>query len=86
MNNIYGKKQNKKWDKLFNELDDAHIVGLKQLAKQMKTGDLDGKEIRANIALFKAEKGEKENLINKKEENLLKKRLEKIMIKNTKKN
>ena len=77
MTNSYSKNKQKKWDTLFKKLDDAHIAWLKQLAQQMKTWDLDSKEIRANIALFKTEKFENQH-INKIGESILRKRLDKI--------
>jgi len=77
MTNSYSKNKQKKWDTLFKKLDDAHIAWLKKLAQQMETWDLDSKEIRANIALFKTEKFENQ-YINKIGESILKKRLDKI--------
>jgi len=77
MTNSYSKNKQQKWNKLFQKLDEAHIAWLEQLAKQMKIWDMDSKEIRANIALFKTEKLEKKD-IKKVGESRLKQRLKQI--------
>lgn len=46
----------KKWNKLINKLEKAHIAWLEKLAKITISEELDSKEIRANISLFKQEK------------------------------
>lgn len=53
------EKRRKKWEKIYKVLDDAHLAGLKLLAKEMKKWEMDSKELRANINLFKQEKWEK---------------------------
>jgi len=78
MKNSYLKIKQKKWERLFKKLDNAHIAWLEKLAKEMKSWDLDSKEIRANIALFKAEKGEWKIKINNIWKSKLRERLEKL--------
>lgn len=68
--------QNKKWERVLKTLDDAHISALKQLANITKAWELDSKELRANITIFKNEKWE--NITHEQKEDALKSLLSKI--------
>lgn len=70
------KNREKKWDRILKTMDDAHISALKQLANITKTWELDAKELRANIAIFKNEKWEKDKPEEK--ENILQTLLKKL--------
>lgn len=68
----------KKWNKLINKLEKAHIVWLEKLAKITISEELDSKEIRANISLFKQEK-DNHNISNQDDDfSFLQDRLEEI--------
>lgn len=70
---------NKKWERVYKVLDNAHISAIKQLAKITQSWELDAKELRANISVFKNEKWENSNSEDRNNwyENILK-RLEEI--------